>query len=95
MLTGSATIFEYNIAERKDMEQIRQFSAVCPQFNIQFEYLTVKENLKIFAKLKGIPFSDIENEVSIYSEKYNRAVLEKDREIGKKSTEMQPCHQDS
>ncbi|KAM3848198.1 ATP-binding cassette sub-family A member 9-like [Vipera latastei] len=60
---GSATIFEYNIAERKDMEQIRQFSAVCPQFNIQFEYLTVKENLKIFAKLKGIPFSDIENEV--------------------------------
>ncbi|XP_039181354.1 ATP-binding cassette sub-family A member 6-like isoform X2 [Crotalus tigris] len=60
---GSATIFEYNIAERKDMEQIRQFSAVCPQFNIQFECLTVKENLKIFAKLKGIPFSDIENEV--------------------------------
>ncbi|KAG8129256.1 hypothetical protein E2320_016255 [Naja naja] len=50
-------------AERKDMEQIRQFSAVCPQFNIQFEYLTVKENLKTFAKIKGIPFSDIENEV--------------------------------
>ncbi|KAG8129255.1 hypothetical protein E2320_016257, partial [Naja naja] len=45
------------------MEQIRQFSAVCPQFNIQFEYLTVKENLKTFAKIKGIPFSDIENEV--------------------------------
>ncbi|KAL7989600.1 hypothetical protein Chor_012266, partial [Crotalus horridus] len=65
---GSATIFEYNIAERKDMEQIRQFSAVCPQFNIQFECLTVKENLKIFAKLKGIPFSDIENEVLLLDE---------------------------
>ncbi|KAG8129259.1 hypothetical protein E2320_016253, partial [Naja naja] len=62
-LRGSATILEYNITERKDMEQIRQFSAVCPQFNIQFEYLTVKENLKTFAKIKGIPFSDIENEV--------------------------------
>ncbi|XP_013927815.1 PREDICTED: ATP-binding cassette sub-family A member 9-like isoform X2 [Thamnophis sirtalis] len=60
---GSATILEYNIAERKEMEQIRQFSAVCPQFNIQFEYLTVKENLKTFAKIKGIPSSDIENEV--------------------------------
>ncbi|XP_034268587.1 ABC-type organic anion transporter ABCA8-like isoform X2 [Pantherophis guttatus] len=60
---GSATILEYNIAEREEMEQIRQFSGVCPQFNIQFEYLTVKENLKTFAKIKGIPFSDIENEV--------------------------------
>ncbi|XP_070790839.1 ABC-type organic anion transporter ABCA8-like [Pituophis catenifer annectens] len=61
---GSATcILEYNIAEREEMEQIRQFSGVCPQFNIQFEYLTVKENLKTFAKIKGIPSSDIENEV--------------------------------
>lgn len=89
MLTGSATILEYNIAEKEEMEQIRQFSAVCPQFNIQFEYLTVKENLKTFAKIKGIPFSDVENEVSIYSEEYNRVVVEKDSRIGKKGTEMQ------
>ncbi|XP_053149567.1 ABC-type organic anion transporter ABCA8B-like isoform X2 [Hemicordylus capensis] len=62
---GSATIFKYNISEREDMEQIRQISAVCPQFNIQFELLTVKENLKTFAKIKGIPSTDIEKEVQM------------------------------
>nr|XP_034959946.1 ATP-binding cassette sub-family A member 9-like isoform X2 [Zootoca vivipara] len=60
---GSATIFKYNISAREDMEQIREISAVCPQFNVQFEFLTLKENLKTFAKIKGIPNNDIENEV--------------------------------
>ncbi|XP_054831762.1 ATP-binding cassette sub-family A member 10-like isoform X2 [Eublepharis macularius] len=60
---GSATIFKYNITKREDMEEIRKISAVCPQFNVQFEFLTVKENLKTFAKLKGVPSNDIENEV--------------------------------
>ncbi|XP_028569482.2 ABC-type organic anion transporter ABCA8-like isoform X2 [Podarcis muralis] len=60
---GSATIFKYNISAREDMEQIREISAVCPQFNVQFEFLTLKENLRTFAKIKGIPNNDIENEV--------------------------------
>lgn len=67
--SGSATIFKYNITKREDMEEIRKIIAVCPQFNVQFEFLTVKENLKTFAKLKGVPSNDIENEVgvSLYS----------------------------
>ncbi|XP_053160071.1 ABC-type organic anion transporter ABCA8-like isoform X3 [Hemicordylus capensis] len=60
---GSAAIFKYNISERNDMEHIRQICAICPQFNIQFELLTVKENLKTFAKIKGVSSSDIEKEV--------------------------------
>ncbi|XP_066469372.1 ABC-type organic anion transporter ABCA8-like isoform X2 [Tiliqua scincoides] len=60
---GSATILTYSISKREDMEQIRKISAVCPQFNVQFEHLTVKENLKTFARIKGIPSSDIENEI--------------------------------
>ncbi|XP_008120205.2 ATP-binding cassette sub-family A member 10 isoform X1 [Anolis carolinensis] len=60
---GSATIFGYDISERADMEEIRNISAVCPQFNIQFEFLTVKENLKTFAKIKGVPSNDIEKEI--------------------------------
>uniref|UniRef100_A0ABM5FN96 ABC-type organic anion transporter ABCA8-like isoform X2 n=1 Tax=Pogona vitticeps TaxID=103695 RepID=A0ABM5FN96_9SAUR len=60
---GSASIFKYNISEKADMEHIRSISAVCPQFNIQFEFLTVKENLKTFAKIKGVPSNEIENEV--------------------------------
>lgn len=65
--SGSATIFKYNITKREDMEEIRKISAVCPQFNVQFEFLTVKENLKTFAKLKGILSNDIESEVSFVS----------------------------
>ncbi|XP_032994804.1 ATP-binding cassette sub-family A member 9-like [Lacerta agilis] len=60
---GSATIFKYNISAREDMEHIREISAVCPQFNVQFEFLTLKENLRTFAKIKGIPNNDVENEV--------------------------------
>uniref|UniRef100_A0A8D2J6Y0 ABC transporter domain-containing protein n=1 Tax=Varanus komodoensis TaxID=61221 RepID=A0A8D2J6Y0_VARKO len=60
---GSTTICTYNISKREDMKQIREMLGVCPQFNIQFEFLTVKENLKTFAKIKGIPSKDVDKEV--------------------------------
>ncbi|XP_063149522.1 ABC-type organic anion transporter ABCA8-like isoform X1 [Candoia aspera] len=60
---GSASIFKYNVSEKEHMEKIWEISAICPQFNIQFEFLTVKENLKTFAKIKGIPSNAVENEV--------------------------------
>ncbi|XP_077184470.1 ATP-binding cassette sub-family A member 10-like isoform X2 [Paroedura picta] len=60
---GSATIYKYNVTKREDMEEIRKISSLCPQFNVQFESLTVKENLTTFAKLKGVPSNDIQNEV--------------------------------
>lgn len=37
---------------------------ICPQTNIQFEVLTVKENLKTFAEIKGIKSKEVEREVS-------------------------------
>lgn len=40
---------------------------VCPQFNVQFEVLTVKENLKTFAEIKGIKSREVEREVSACS----------------------------
>ncbi|KAM3848199.1 ABC-type organic anion transporter ABCA8-like [Vipera latastei] len=60
---GFASIFKYNICEKEHMEKIWEISAICPQFNIQFEFLTVKENLKTFAKIKGIPCNAVEKEV--------------------------------
>uniref|UniRef100_A0A8D2JEB6 ABC transporter domain-containing protein n=1 Tax=Varanus komodoensis TaxID=61221 RepID=A0A8D2JEB6_VARKO len=63
---GSTTICTYNISKREDMKQIREMLGVCPQFNIQFEFLTVKENLKTFAKIKGIPSKDVDKEVGVY-----------------------------
>ncbi|XP_025029156.1 ATP-binding cassette sub-family A member 10 [Python bivittatus] len=60
---GSASIFKYNVSEKEHMEKIWEISAICPQSNIQFEFLTVKENLKTFAKIKGIPSNAVENEV--------------------------------
>ncbi len=47
---GDATINGYNILT--DMDQIRHNLGICPQHNILFDRLTVKEHLKFFIKLK-------------------------------------------
>ncbi|NXA72228.1 ABCAA protein, partial [Thryothorus ludovicianus] len=60
---GSATIYNYKLSEMGDREEIRGMIGICPQFNTQFEVLTVKENLKTFAEIKGIKTKEVEQEV--------------------------------
>ncbi|NXS08927.1 ABC8B protein, partial [Neodrepanis coruscans] len=60
---GSATIYNYRFSETGDREEIREMIGICPQFNTQFEVLTVKENLKIFAEIKGIKSKEVGREV--------------------------------
>ncbi|XP_010021072.1 PREDICTED: ATP-binding cassette sub-family A member 10-like, partial [Nestor notabilis] len=60
---GSATIYNYKLSEIRDREEIREMIGICPQFNVQFEVLTVKENLKTFAEVKGIKSKEVEREV--------------------------------
>ncbi|NWZ96371.1 ABCA9 protein, partial [Nesospiza acunhae] len=60
---GSATIYNYKLSEMGDREEIREMIGICPQFNTQFEVLTVKENLKTFAEIKGIKSKEVEQEV--------------------------------
>ncbi|NWX98625.1 ABCAA protein, partial [Nothoprocta ornata] len=60
---GSATIYNSNLSEMGDREEIREIVGICPQFNVQFEVLTVKENLQTFAEIKGIKSKDVEQEV--------------------------------
>ncbi|NXU30659.1 ABCAA protein, partial [Thalassarche chlororhynchos] len=60
---GSATIYNYKLSEIGDREEIRELIGICPQFDIQFEVLTVRENLKTFAEIKGIKSKEVEREV--------------------------------
>uniref|UniRef100_A0A2K6F5C9 Uncharacterized protein n=1 Tax=Propithecus coquereli TaxID=379532 RepID=A0A2K6F5C9_PROCO len=47
----------------KELEEIRKITGICPQHNVQFDMLTVKENLNLFAKIKGIHPQEVEQEV--------------------------------
>ncbi|XP_054989585.1 ATP-binding cassette sub-family A member 6 [Sorex araneus] len=60
---GSVTIYNKNISEMQDLEDIRKRTGVCPQFNVQIDMLTVKENLRLFAKIRGIQPQAVEQEV--------------------------------
>ncbi|XP_036263595.1 ATP-binding cassette sub-family A member 9 isoform X7 [Pipistrellus kuhlii] len=60
---GSVTIYNKNLSEMQDLEEIRKITGVCPQFNVHFDILTVKENLRLFAKIKGIPPLEVDQEV--------------------------------
>nr|XP_009482737.1 PREDICTED: ATP-binding cassette sub-family A member 9-like [Pelecanus crispus] len=60
---GSAMIYNYKVSEVQDMEGIQAMVGICPQFNLHFETLTVKENLRTFAHIKGIQRKEVEQEV--------------------------------
>ncbi|MCD7461369.1 ATP-binding cassette sub- A member 1 [Datura stramonium] len=50
--SGDALVLGKNILT--DMDEIRKSLGVCPQYDILFPELTVKEHLEIFADLKGV-----------------------------------------
>ncbi|NXN18950.1 ABCAA protein, partial [Indicator maculatus] len=60
---GSATIYNCKLSEPGDREEIQGMIGICPQVNTHFEVLTVKENLKTFAEIKGIKSKEVEREV--------------------------------
>lgn len=49
---GNARVFGKDVSE--DMEEIRKFMGVCPQHDILFPDMTVKEHLELFAVFKGM-----------------------------------------
>jgi len=59
--SGSAKIFGKDITE--DIDQIRKNMGVCPQHNVLFDDLTVKEHLEMFAAFKGVDPKTIKQEV--------------------------------
>ncbi|KAF2976443.1 hypothetical protein EK904_012996 [Melospiza melodia maxima] len=60
---GSAMIYNYNAFEVWNTEGMQERVGVCPQINLHFEALTAKENLRIFAHIKGIQWKEVDEEV--------------------------------
>lgn len=54
---GEAVAYGKNV--KTEMEDIRKFMGVCPQHDILFDNLTVKEHLELFAVFKGMDKKDI------------------------------------
>ncbi|KAL4476000.1 hypothetical protein ABPG72_007886 [Tetrahymena utriculariae] len=69
MLTGmipptEGTAFIKGLDIRKKQHEIRQILGVCPQHDILFDSLTVKEHLFLFAVIKGMKFSEVSKAVT-------------------------------
>ncbi|XP_060242466.1 ATP-binding cassette sub-family A member 9 isoform X2 [Meriones unguiculatus] len=62
-LRGSVTIYNHTISETGASDTITEITGVCPQSNVQFGFLTVRENLRLFAKIKGILPHEVEQQV--------------------------------
>ncbi|KAK4797503.1 hypothetical protein SAY86_029829 [Trapa natans] len=60
--SGDALVFGKNI--NTEMDEIRKSLGVCPQNDILFPELTVREHLEIYAVLKGVDDDHVENTVS-------------------------------
>ncbi|XP_007958083.1 ABC-type organic anion transporter ABCA8-like [Orycteropus afer afer] len=59
----SVTCYNNKLSEITDFENISKLTGVCPQSDVQFDFLTVKENLRLFAKIKGIFPHEVDKEV--------------------------------
>nr|CAD7207372.1 unnamed protein product [Timema douglasi] len=78
--SGTALIGGYDV--RTDIEGVRASLGLCPQHNVLFEELTVREHLYFFSKLKGMEDQDIEEEIH----KYLRALQLEKKEHAQAST---------
>ncbi|XP_055306584.1 phospholipid-transporting ATPase ABCA3-like [Sitodiplosis mosellana] len=79
--SGSAIINGYDI--RKNIQKARSSIGLCPQHNILFDELTVREHMEFYARLKGMSKSEVQNEVDRYT-----AQLEMESMIDKRSKDL-------
>jgi ATP-binding cassette subfamily A (ABC1) protein 3 len=56
--SGDASVFGYSTAKR--MDDVQCIVGVCPQQNVLFEELSVREHLVLFASLRGITLNETE-----------------------------------
>ncbi|KAM5135853.1 ABC-type organic anion transporter ABCA8-like [Mantella aurantiaca] len=61
--SGSAIVFNYQLSDFSQRQEIQRKVGFCPQFDVNYDLLTVKENLEVFAKIKGIPNRRIKPQV--------------------------------
>ena len=61
--SGSAIYKENNILEESNMNEFRHKLGICPQHDILFPKLTVREHLEMFCYFKGFDINKIKDEV--------------------------------
>ena len=59
--SGTATVNGYDI--RTDIDSVRDSLGLCPQHDVLFDQMTVREHLEFFARLKGCEASQVAEEV--------------------------------
>ena len=59
--SGDASVYGASISE--DMASVRKILGVCPQHNILFDLLTVKEHLELYAAIKDVPADQTEAQI--------------------------------
>lgn len=59
--SGDAQVFGYSV--KNEIDRVHDIIGVCPQQNVLFDNLTVREHLVFFARLKGIPSASVQNVV--------------------------------
>eukprot|EP01135_Chromosphaera_perkinsii_P004597 Nk52_evm5s290 gene=Nk52_evmTU5s290 len=64
MTAGDAQIYGYSV--NRQMDQIRCITGFCPQHDILWATLTVRETLNVYAALKGLPSNRIKDEVDMF-----------------------------
>lgn len=60
--SGKIHIYDEDVSE--DLSAIRSYLGVCPQHDVLWEDLTVKEHLELYAGLKGVEKSQVNDSVS-------------------------------
>ncbi|XP_069808748.1 ABC-type organic anion transporter ABCA8-like isoform X2 [Dendropsophus ebraccatus] len=60
---GSVSVLDYDISDMEHLEEVKKRLGFCPQVDLKFDPLTVKENLKVFARIKGVPWKRVNEEV--------------------------------
>lgn len=64
--SGTASINGQDI--RTNIQGVRSSLGLCPQHNVLFDELTVREHIIFFGRLKGLKSKEVENEVKRYVE---------------------------
>ncbi|XP_069511178.1 ATP-binding cassette sub-family A member 9-like [Ambystoma mexicanum] len=61
---GAVSIYKHAVSATEDTLHFgNRIVGFCPQFDVKFDTLTVMENLRLFAKVRGIPCKEVEREV--------------------------------
>jgi len=64
--SGDAVMYGMSVQEQ--MEELYGVIGICPQHNVLYPLLTVREHLVLFARVKGVPLKDVNAAVTVMLE---------------------------